>query len=86
MFKTTKLTERLSLRLEAQAYNLFNHPFLGVPDPVIDDLNLAHGGSFGNNFFNNSGGTSPNLAGAYTNFQLNGLGRRRLIFGTKLTF
>jgi len=80
MFKTTKLTERLSLRLEAQAYNLFNHRFLGVPDPIIDRS------AFGNNSFNSSGGTSPEGVGAYTNFQLNGLGRRRLIFGTKLTF
>jgi hypothetical protein len=79
MFKTTKLTERLSLRLEAQVYNLFNHRFLGVPDPIIDDLNLANGGSFGNNFFNPSGGD-------YTNVVLNGLGRRRLILGGKFTF
>ncbi len=86
MFKTTKLTERLSLRLEAQAYNLLNHRFLGVPDPIIDDKNLANGGSFGNNFFNSSGGISPNGVGGYTNALLNGLGRRRLIFGTKLTF
>ena len=86
MFKTTKLTERLSLRLEAQAYNLFNHRFLGVPDPIIDRGNLAHGGAFGNNFFNSSGGTSPEGVGGYTNFQLNGLGRRRLILGGKITF
>jgi len=87
MFKTTKVSERLSLRLEAQVYNLFNHTFLGVPDPVIDDLNLANGGSFGNNFFNQSGGFNPNaLNSGYTNFVLNGLGRRRIILGTKITF
>jgi len=87
MFKATKISERLSLRLEAQVYNLFNHTFLGVPDPVIDDLNLANGGSFGNNFFNQSGGFNPNaLNSGYTNFVLNGLGRRRIILGTKITF
>src|SRR6267154_1585311 len=87
MFKTTKVSERLSLRLEAQVYNLFNHAFLGVPDPVIDDLNLANGGSFGNNFFNQSGGVNPNaLQSGYTNPVLSGLGRRRIIVGTKLSF
>jgi hypothetical protein len=79
MFKTTKLTDRLSLRLEAQAYNLFNHRFLGVPDPIIDRS------AFGNNSFNSSGGTSPDATG-YTNALLNGLGRRRLILGGKITF
>jgi hypothetical protein len=79
IFKTTKITERFSLRLEGQAYNLFNHRFLGVPDPLIDDGNLANQGTFGNIFSNSSGGN-------YTNFQLNGLGRRRLILGAKVTF
>jgi outer membrane receptor protein involved in Fe transport len=86
LFKTTKMTERLSLRLEAQVYNLFNHQFLGVPDPLIDDLNLANAGSFGNNFFNSSGGTNPNGSGGYTNAVLNGLGRRRMVLGAKVTF
>jgi Carboxypeptidase regulatory-like domain/TonB-dependent Receptor Plug Domain len=86
MFKTTKVTERLSLRLEAQVYNLFNHVFLGVPDPLIDDSNLANGGSFGNNLFNSSGGLNPNGLGGYTNSLLNGLGRRRLVLGGKITF
>ena len=86
LFKTTKMTERLSLRLEAQVYNLFNHQFLGVPDPVIDDANLANGGSFANNFFNSSGGTNPNGSGGYTNPTLSGLGRRRVVLGAKVTF
>ena len=86
LFKTTKVTERLSLRLEAQVYNLFNHLFLGVPDPLIDDVNLANGGSFGTNFFNSSGGTNPNGLGGYTNPTLSGLGRRRIVLGAKVTF
>jgi hypothetical protein len=85
LFKTTKISERLSLRLEAQAYNLFNHMFRGVPDPLIDDNNIANGGAFGNNFFNSSGGSGVE-GGGYTNFVLNGLGRRRLILGGKITF
>ena len=87
MFKTTKLNERLSLRLEAQVYNLFNHQFRGVPDPFIDDCSFADrgpdvcgfGGSFANTLFNPSGGDS-------TNVTLNGLGRRRMILGGKFTF
>jgi len=79
MFKTTKLTERVAFRLEAQVYNLFNHQFRGVPDPFIDDFNLANGGSFANNLFNASGGD-------YTNVVLNGIGRRRMILGAKFTF
>jgi hypothetical protein len=86
LFKTTKVTERLSLRLEAQVYNLFNHPFLGVPDPVVGDLNLANNGSFGNNLFNSSGGTNPNGSGGYSNNVLNGLGRRRMVLGAKIVF
>jgi hypothetical protein len=88
IFKTTKITERFSLRLEAQAYNLFNHLFLGVPDPQIGDGNFAvDRGSFGNNFFNTNGGTNPNgLQSGYTNPVLNGLGRRRVVLGAKVTF
>jgi outer membrane receptor protein involved in Fe transport len=84
MFKTTKLNERVSVRLEAQVFNLFNHQFRGVPDPFIDDVNFANrltlgGGSFANNLFNSSGGD-------YTNATLNGIGRRRMILGAKFTF
>jgi hypothetical protein len=79
LFKTTKLTERISMRLEVQVYNLFNHRFLGVPDPVVDDENAANGGSFANTNFNSSGGD-------YTNVTLAGLGRRRIILGGKITF
>lgn len=91
LLKNTKITERFLLRVEAQAYNLFNHKFLGVPDPLVDDVNLANsaalgGGSFGNNFFNSSGGVNPNGLGGYTNATLNGLGRRRIVLGAKVTF
>jgi hypothetical protein len=83
MFKNTKLSERVTFRLSAEVYNLFNHQFRGVPDPIIDDVNLANGGSFGNNFFNTDGG-GP--AGAYTNAILNGIAQRRMILGAKITF
>lgn len=75
LFKSTKVSEKVTFRLEAQVYNLFNHQFRGIPDPFIDDT----GSSFGNNFGNNSGGD-------YTNPTLNGIGRRRMILGAKITF
>jgi hypothetical protein len=77
--KNIRLTERFSLKLEAQAYNLFNHRFLGLPDPFIEDGNLSVGGTFANNFSNNSGGD-------YTNAVNTGLGRRRLIFAARIIF
>jgi len=92
LFKTTKVSERLSLRLEAQVYNLFNHMFLGVPDPTIDACNFAArtvagcSGSFGNNLFNSSGGVNFEGSGGYTNATLGGLGRRRMILGAKIIF
>jgi hypothetical protein len=85
LFKNTKLTERLSVRLEAQVYNLFNHQFRGVPDPLIEDGNISVGGPFGNNFFNNSGGAGVE-GGGYTNVVLNGLGRRRMVLGARFSF
>jgi Carboxypeptidase regulatory-like domain len=78
-FKSFKLNERLAFRVEAQVYNVLNHRFLGVPDPFIDDGNLAAGGTFANNFSNSSGGD-------YTNTVNTGLGRRRIILGGKFTF
>jgi hypothetical protein len=78
-FKSFKLNERLALRVETQVYNFLNHRFLGVPDPFIDDGNLAAGGTFANNLSNSSGGD-------YTNPTNNGLGRRRIILGGKFTF
>jgi hypothetical protein len=80
VLKNTKLTERFSLRFEAQAYNLFNHQFRGVPDPFIEDGNFLDAkSSFANNFFNSNGGD-------YSNVVISGIGRRRLVFGLKVIF
>jgi hypothetical protein len=80
VFKTTNITERVKIRFEAQAFNLLNRQFRGIPDPFIEDGNFADSNSsFGNTFFNDTGGDS-------TNVTLSGIGRRRLIFGLKVIF
>jgi hypothetical protein len=75
IFKTTRITERFKLRFEAQAYNVLNRQFLGVPDPVFE----FGAGDFGTTFFNDNGGNTTNATEA-------GIGRRRLAFRIKLIF
>jgi hypothetical protein len=87
VLKNIKVTDKVYLRFEAQAFNLFNHQFLGVPDPVMEDCRFESieggvpgcSGSFGNNFFNNNGGD-------YSQPTINSIGRRRLVFGLKVIF
>jgi hypothetical protein len=78
IFKNTKLTERVTFQLQAQAFNVFNHQFRGSPDPVVDDIAL---GTFGNNFSNADAGASSTANAVY-----DGIGRRRLMFGGKIIF
>lgn len=78
MFKDVKLTEKFKLQFQAQAFNIMNVQFRGVPDPV---LNHVGQGSFQNTKFNNNGGLA--FAG---NLTTDGIGRRRLLFGLKLLF
>jgi len=79
LLKNLKLNERFTLQLRGIAYNVLNRDFRGNPDPIIDDGNFANGGSFGNTFFNNTGAGQPNSV-----FQ--GIDRRRIEVGAKLTF
>lgn len=80
VFKTTNITERVKLRFEAQAFNILNRQFRGIPDPFLEDFNFAEGNSsFGNTFFNDTGGDSVNAT-------YSGIGRRRLVFGLKVIF
>jgi len=77
-FKNIRITERLTAQFQAQAYNVFNTQFRGVPDPILDNVTR---GSFQNTNFNSNGGLT--FAG---NNVTDGIGRRRLLFGMKLIF
>ncbi len=54
VYKNTKITERVTVQFQANAFNVLNRQFRGNPDPFIDDFPASLGGSFGNNFFNGS--------------------------------
>ena len=77
-FKDIQITEKLKAQFQAQAFNVFNTQFRGVPDPVLDDVAR---GSFQSTDFNSNGGLT--FAG---NIITDGIGRRRLLFGLKLIF
>jgi len=74
VFKNIKVHEKVNLQFQAQAFNVMNVQFLGVPDPRINNV-----GSFQTTKFNNNGGLSVN--GTF-----DGIARRRLLFGLKLIF
>jgi hypothetical protein len=73
VFKNTKLTERVTLRIEADAYNVLNRSYYGTPDNFIGD---APYGSFNNFFYNSAAG---GFVGA-------GSGVRNMTFGGKILF
>ena len=74
-FKNTRLTEKLTLQFQAQAFNWMNTQFRGVP---IADINLQ---GFGSTEFNNNGG------GTFAaNLTTDGIAQRHLLFGAKLIF
>jgi hypothetical protein len=77
-FKDIAITEHVKAQLQAQAYDVMNIQFRGTPDPILDDVTR---GSFQNTNFNSNGGLT--FAG---NINTDGIGRRRLLFGTKLIF
>ncbi len=83
VFKNTKVTERLTIQFQADAFNLFNHQWLGIP---IQNVSLASNSvngitQFGSLRFNGNGGDT--FAG---NTVTDGIARRRLQFGLKLIF
>ena len=77
-FKNTRITEKLTAQFQAQAFDVMNTQFRGVPDPILDDVTR---GSFQNTDYNSNGGLT--FAG---NTTTDGIGRRRLLFGMKLIF
>jgi outer membrane receptor protein involved in Fe transport len=83
VFKNTKVTERLTIQFQAEAFNLFNHQWLGIPIQNVNNAaNSVNGvNQFGSLAFNNNGGDT--FAG---NIITDGIGRRRLQFGAKLIF
>jgi hypothetical protein len=86
LMKSVKLNERIGLQLRGVAYNVLNRQYRGNPDPLLDDGNFTDiipgvttPSSFGNNFFNPSGGNQ-------TNSVFSGIDRRRIEIGAKVTF
>ena len=80
VFKNTKIGERVTLQLQADAFNLFNHQWLGIPNV---NANFA-GQGFGSLNFNPNGG--PDGAFGTANIITDGIGRRRLQLGAKIIF
>jgi outer membrane receptor protein involved in Fe transport len=78
VFKNTRISERVTFQFQAEAFNLFNHQWLGIPNV---DVNNAVSGQFANLQFNPNGGDT--FAG---NIITDGIGRRRLQFGGKIIF
>jgi outer membrane receptor protein involved in Fe transport len=76
VFKNFKFNEKVTLQFQAQAFNVMNVQFRGVPNPILNDT-----GSFQNTKFNANGGLT--FAGSTV---YDGIARRRLLFGLKLIF
>ncbi len=74
VFKNTKLTERLTLRLEVDANNILNRSYYGSPDPDLAD---------GITSLNNVNFTGASGGGGIVN---TGTGVRNLTFGGKFLF
>jgi hypothetical protein len=83
VFKNTSVTERLTIQFQAEAFNLFNHQWLGIPIQNVNAaVNTVDGvNQFGTAAFNFNGGDT--FAG---NIVTDGIGRRRLQFGAKIIF
>ena len=78
IFKNTKVNERLTVQFQAEAFNVLNNQWLGVPNPRVNRVTTN---AFGSTRFNQNGGDT--FAG---NIVTDGIGRRRLQFGLKLIF
>jgi Carboxypeptidase regulatory-like domain/TonB-dependent Receptor Plug Domain/TonB dependent receptor len=74
VFKNTKINERLTFRLEVDAFNVLNRSYYGTPGANLGDANT---GNFNNYLFNAASGSA--VAGF-------GTGVRNMIFSGKLLF
>jgi hypothetical protein len=78
VFKNTRVSEHVTIQFQAEAFNLFNHQWLGIPSV---DINSATTGQFANLAYNPNGGDT--FAG---NTVTDGIAQRRLQFGAKIIF
>lgn len=83
VFKNTRITEHLTIQFQAEAFNLLNHQWLGIPNVDVNNAASISNGitQFGSRAFNLNGGDT--FAG---NIITDGIGRRRLQFGAKIIF
>jgi hypothetical protein len=83
VFKNFKIGERITFQLQAEAFNVFNHQWLGIPVQDVNNASVSALGitQFGSLKFNGNGGDT--FAG---NIITDGIGRRRLQFGGKIIF
>ena len=84
VFKNTRISERVTFQLQADAFNLFNHQWLGIPNVNVDTANVGGINEFGSLAYNPNGGPDGGFGTA--NITTDGIGRRRLQFGGKLIF
>jgi len=82
LIKNTRVSEKVNLKLEGNVYNLFNHPFLGVPCADISEC----APSFGGYLFNDSGGFNGFSGSGPPNAVGTGLAQRRLVLGAHIIF
>jgi len=84
VFKNTRVTERLTIQLQAEAFNLFNHQWLGIPNVNVNTANIGGVNQFGSLAYNPNGG--PDGPTGTANIITDGIGRRRLQLGAKIIF
>jgi outer membrane receptor protein involved in Fe transport len=84
VFKNVRLTERVMFQFQAEAFNLFNHQWLGIPFATSVDAaasSVDGVSKFGSLLFNSNAG--DDFAG---NSATDGVAQRRLQFGGKIIF
>ena len=83
VFKNVKIRENLTFQFQAEAFNVLNHQWLGIPNQDVNNAAASFLGvtQFGSTQFNPNGGDS--FAGNNTT---DGITRRRLQFGGKIIF